>query len=537
VALAVREKPKMCARNHIDQPDRLGQTRRMDQNAFGVVEAMKYWGRRDKLAALLSGFLVAACADPRVALVADRGNLDQPVVEQPVHTIVVDANVHYQSIDGWMLIMDGDPMTWLQLQYFFGAPDLDAAPSTYVPGMVGATHVKMTFPMSTHGGGADVAGCKGSGLDPGTTGSPWGTHEGTGQNQFQMLSTLGIPVLFVGNFLWDSALPSAIIEPYAGGYRVIPNSESALTAWGSILKSFINTATLHGASFWGISPQNEPDLPGNAFGVYVDPATYAAFLNGSLADAIAKSDAPGCKVIGGEAAIPTASVPQIVGVTAPMFRVAYHNEGDGIGNFPSPPVHGAATWETEMGGLDGAWTPSATLQMAVAMTRIASYHALLTAGSVSLVSDMYPYSSEFIARYEGGAHSSVGLMSPVVYGNVMQKKGWAFTHYSKFIRPGARRIDVSSVPSGVLASAYANTDGSIAIVAVNTNGTTTSLSVQGLGGGTSARRWVTDVLRSLAVQTPVPVSNGAATLSLFANSITTILVPAALVVSMVSGPP
>ena len=40
-------------------------------------------------------------------------------------------------------------------------------------------------------------------------------------------------------------------------------------------------------------------------------------------------------------------------------------------------------------------------------------------------------------------------------------------HFSKFIRPGAKRINASSNRSGLLTTAFKNTDGSIAVVVMN----------------------------------------------------------------------
>ena len=52
-------------------------------------------------------------------------------------------------------------------------------------------------------------------------------------------------------------------------------------------------------------------------------------------------------------------------------------------------------------------------------------------------------------------------------GNI-SKRGYMMAHFSKYARPGAVRIDATEIPSnGVYISAYKNTDGTIAIVAIN----------------------------------------------------------------------
>ena len=52
-------------------------------------------------------------------------------------------------------------------------------------------------------------------------------------------------------------------------------------------------------------------------------------------------------------------------------------------------------------------------------------------------------------------------------GNI-SKRGYMMAQFSKYIRPGAVRIDATEQPdNGVYVSAYKNTDGTVIIVAVN----------------------------------------------------------------------
>ena len=52
-------------------------------------------------------------------------------------------------------------------------------------------------------------------------------------------------------------------------------------------------------------------------------------------------------------------------------------------------------------------------------------------------------------------------------GNI-SKRGYMMAHFSKYVRPGAVRVDCTESPTnGVYISAYLNTDGTLAIVAIN----------------------------------------------------------------------
>ena len=74
---------------------------------------------------------------------------------------------------------------------------------------------------------------------------------------------------------------------------------------------------------------------------------------------------------------------------------------------------------------------------------------------------------------EKGGPNHVGnfCMAPIHFDPV---KGLEYTnsyyyigHFSKFIKPGAKRINASSNRTGLITTAFKNTDGSIAVVVMN----------------------------------------------------------------------
>ncbi|MCR4796139.1 MAG: carbohydrate binding domain-containing protein [Ruminococcus sp.] len=59
---------------------------------------------------------------------------------------------------------------------------------------------------------------------------------------------------------------------------------------------------------------------------------------------------------------------------------------------------------------------------------------------------------------------------PLKENGTISKRGYAMAQYSKWVRPGAKRIGVTEQPNtNVLVSAYKNTDGNVAVVAINKN--------------------------------------------------------------------
>jgi len=107
---------------------------------------------------------------------------------------------------------------------------------------------------------------------------------------------------------------------------------------------------------------------------------------------------------------------------------------------------------------------------------------------------------------------------------VWSKRLWVLGNYSRFVRPGYKRVSTSgTVPTGVLLTAYTNSaDGTVAVVAVNNNTSATNLSVFITGAAPcSMIPWVTSSSDSLASKTAVTVSGSRFTFSLGAQSVTT----------------
>jgi len=102
---------------------------------------------------------------------------------------------------------------------------------------------------------------------------------------------------------------------------------------------------------------------------------------------------------------------------------------------------------------------------------------------------------------------------------------WAFANYSRYIHPGAVRIAATSSNSAVDISAFKNTDGTVAIVALNT-GTgadpiTYSLSGTGTPNGATVTPYLTNSASDVAAQTATSVSGGTFSASIPARSLVT----------------
>ena len=111
----------------------------------------------------------------------------------------------------------------------------------------------------------------------------------------------------------------------------------------------------------------------------------------------------------------------------------------------------------------------------------------------------------------------------------VSKRGAAMAQYSKWVRPGAYRLETTEQPTGnVLCSAYKNEDGSVAVVAINkgTNPVTQSFTLSGGEKVSEVNAWhstSTENFRSCSVAS---VNDSGFTAQLPAQSVTTFVVSA-----------
>ncbi|MFD1131113.1 carbohydrate-binding protein [Paenibacillus provencensis] len=111
---------------------------------------------------------------------------------------------------------------------------------------------------------------------------------------------------------------------------------------------------------------------------------------------------------------------------------------------------------------------------------------------------------------------------PMNEDGTISKRGYNMAHFSKFVRPGYRRVDATKNPdTNTFVSAYKG-DNKVVIVAINrgTSATSQKFVLQN-GNVSTVSSWVTDSSRNLESGTPTTVSAGAFTAQLPAQSVTT----------------
>jgi O-glycosyl hydrolase len=99
---------------------------------------------------------------------------------------------------------------------------------------------------------------------------------------------------------------------------------------------------------------------------------------------------------------------------------------------------------------------------------------------------------------------------------------WAFASYSRFIRPGAVRIGATTSDAGLDVSAFRNSDGSIAVVVLNSahSRQAATFSLRGFSAA-HVTPYLTDTSHELSAQSPITVRDSAFTATLPPRSLIT----------------
>jgi glucuronoarabinoxylan endo-1,4-beta-xylanase len=169
-------------------------------------------------------------------------------------------------------------------------------------------------------------------------------------------------------------------------------------------------------------------------------------------------------------------------------------------------------WQTEMSGVK-YWPegePSKDINNGLAVA--AWLHNALTVGEANA----------WLWWWYQGSDTNEGLF---LADGSDTKRHYTFGNYTKFIRPGYVRVDVtgSSIPADVSISAYKGSDGTVVVVAINAGSadTVVPLTISGGTAPASMTPHVTSASEDLEAGTAVPVTGGVLMASLPTKTVTT----------------
>ena len=120
--------------------------------------------------------------------------------------------------------------------------------------------------------------------------------------------------------------------------------------------------------------------------------------------------------------------------------------------------------------------------------------------------------------------SSAGNSGLLLSDGTDTKRHWTLGNYSKFIRPGYTRVNITGdIPKGVLLSAYKGTDGAVVVVAIDSTSAPATVPIT-IAGGTSPASltpWVTSATDNLKSGVAVSVTGNTFVATLAGKTVTT----------------
>jgi O-glycosyl hydrolase len=296
-------------------------------------------------------------------------------------------------------------------------------------------------------------------------------------------------------------------------------------AYANYLVQYAKDYAAAGVPLSYVGPVNEPTWNAVFYdGMLMTPAQLANFMD-VLGPTLAKSrfqtrgtKAECCASIGWDAAQQDAAAIEADPVAShytPLFT------SHGYSAAPDSPLAGwnKQVWETEWttfnGTFDPQWDGGNDSGMAWAQN---IYNGLVNANL-----------NAFLFWWGIGDSTIVAndCCLVAINGSTVSSSGrlWAFANYARYIRPGAIRIGATSPDSAVEISAYKNTNGTVAIVALNTAATaqpvTYSLSGTGTPDGATVTPYLSNDSNDTAAQPPIPVRQGSFSATIPARSLVT----------------
>jgi O-glycosyl hydrolase len=294
------------------------------------------------------------------------------------------------------------------------------------------------------------------------------------------------------------------------------------TAYANYLRQYAKDYAAAGVPLSYVGPENEADIGPDYDSMIMTPAQTANLL-GYLGPTMARSGlSTGTECCATEGWDYAQQYAAAIEAYKPASKYTAVFTSHGYTEAPDSSLKGwtKPVWETEWSTFqswDPAWDDGTT---ASGFSWAQNIYDGLTASNLSAF--LYWWGTA-TPSFNGDNESLV-----LINGDKVTPSGrlWAFANYSRFVRPGAIRIGSSSADGDLEVTAFRNTNGSTAIVVLNTgtSAQTASFSLHGTGG-TYATPYLTNATHDVAAQARIRVAHDSFTANVPARALVTYYLP------------
>ena len=381
-----------------------------------------------------------------------------------------------------------------------------------------------------------ISADSGSTIEPNSPGSPTATPtylpmSSTGQDAGQLWfaqqikADYGVTNVFADAWTAPAFMKTNDATDNGGALCGTPSATCSSGDWrqayANYLVQYAKDYAAAGVPLSYIGPENEANLSTSYDSMQLTPAQTANFLDvlgPTLASSGLSTKMECCATEGWDYAQQYAAAIE-ADPTASADTAVFTSHG--YTEAPTTPLSGWSkpAWETEWSTFeswDPAWDDGTD---ASGLTWAQHIYQGLTGSNLNAF--LYWWGSTTPA--ENGDNE--GLIQ--INGSTVTASGrlWAFANYSRYVHPGAVRIAATSSSSAVDLAAFKNTDGTVAIVALNTGTSadpiTYSVSGTGTPNGATVTPYLTNSSSDVAAQASTSVSGGSFSASIPARSLVT----------------
>ncbi|MDP4239794.1 MAG: glycoside hydrolase family 30 beta sandwich domain-containing protein [Bacteroidota bacterium] len=252
-------------------------------------------------------------------------------------------------------------------------------------------------------------------------------------------------------------------------------NSTAYTAYANYFVKYLNAMKTQGITIWAITPQNEPENPNNEPSMSMTASEETNFINNNLGPAMAGGGFSAVKIIAYDHNCDDTTYPTYVcNNSSYVDGAAFHLYAGNISalttvkNATGKNVYFTEQYTASTGSFSGdfGWH----LQNVVLGS---SNNWAKTVIEWNLATN-----SSFGPHTPGGCNTCQGAVtinsSTAYFRNVSY---YIIGQISKFVQPGAVRIQSSSSSSSLMVSAFKNPDGTMAVVAYNANSSIQSVRI------------------------------------------------------------
>lgn len=205
-----------------------------------------------------------------------------------------------------------------------------------------------------------------------------------------------------------------------------------------------------------------------------------------------------CDMVGWKDQITATQQLKTAGVENMLSRITSH----GYSSDPTTPIDTTRpTWMTEKETTD-AWNANwySTGSVSDGYTWANNIYTAIVSGGVSAY--FYWEGIEVTTNNAGLIQIAGTSVNP-------SARLWAYAHFSRSVRPGAKRVATSGAPAGVKTTAFQNTDGTVSVQMINTNAVATDVQVTTTGfKAASVKAWVTSQSQNSMATVTATISAG-----------------------------